>query len=68
MKHAAVGDETDNTEDEDQDQDDAMEVDDEMAEPKAQTTKAKAQPVSKVWDTDAKAAINTAPASQHITT
>jgi len=64
VKRAAVDDEeyaeTDN--DKDEDQDDATEVDDEMAEPKA-----KAQPASKVRDTDAKA-INTAPASQRITT
>ena len=68
MKRAALDDETDNAEDEDGDEDDAMEVDDEMAEPKAKSKKAKAQPASKVRDTDAKAAINTAPASQRITT
>jgi hypothetical protein len=68
VKRAAVDDETDNAEDEEEDQDDAMEVDDEMAEPKAQSKKAKAQPASKVRDTDAKAAINTAPVSQRITT
>jgi hypothetical protein len=70
VKRAAVDDkeyvETDN--DEDEDQDNAMEVDDEMAEPKAKLKKVRTQPVSKVQDTDAKAAINTAPASQHIMT
>ncbi|KIM79461.1 hypothetical protein PILCRDRAFT_10297 [Piloderma croceum F 1598] len=68
VKRAALDDETDNAEDEDGDKDDAMEVDDEMAELKVKSKKAKAQPASKVRDTDAKAAINTAPASQRITT
>jgi len=46
------------------DEDDAME-DDDVAEQKA---KSKAQPASKVGDTDAKAIVNKAPASQCIMT